>query len=912
MKRIIFFLFCVIFIGINQAKALENEYILAAVSGEGYQQIATYSSLANANYNFIKEKDNYDNLVIMQGNTILKMNSGIVEFKTNNACTLKLEFKKTNGEIANINGCYGVDALYLDSNIRNKKVTFMLSGARGEIDSDKVILHPYQHLKVRLSSYHVRNKILYHGIKSQLQNNFFLTNIALGDAPPYLKEDVIYYSYDGHYFYTDLKKMGYDAKNEATSLAINNKTPYYSYFQYLPFRTITNYESSDLAKFFKNTYRYNIRLNYFIDNNGDNLHDFFNQSQYVGQYHNFLACQYRYGVNALLLKSISMHESGNGKSLSAYKENNLFAPAAYDTPIERTHHRYNSVARSIQAFAKYYVSRLFSSTNSIYYQGSFLGDKNSGANVKYTSDPYWGEKVAEHYYKVDKSLGGYDYNAYALALIENKDVVIYKDSTKKDILTKIEGISLSSFVVLGKFSDAYKIQLEASNNDNYEYNYQKQVGYIDKEIVSYLLNEDKIKEKKYIPLHFVNNNKLGKEVIKDIVFPLNRKIEVLNLEKKDYDFISFEQKSTWATKEMTFKPIFKAIKNLKVHNLPIIFKQNETLDLRNSYLTVVYSDDTRKVLKLNSDNIRNYDNQKTGEQSLIVHYAGKELKVPIYVESENSNLQTNILKRVKNLISASENLQEINKEELFTLQKEIIANNIGLDLETLWRFDKLLYRVNHKYVAYGLVDNQNLDLSATGLNLCLNITPKDYKSYLLKNTFTLSSNKPNKKKKQILSDIAYSYGYQEIKAFDLKLLHNLKRVNPLSTYIVQIKAKHPNKIYTILTLDENNNVYALKTRRTKNYVRFLAHNTGTFLLVEKDSSDFYNLKDIPEVINKGNSIAHPFKSFFQICVLLILALLNLILKVIQKHLILKEKDLCNVYKKLLLKEAIVQDAELKC
>ena len=39
------------------------------------------------------------------------------------------------------------------------------------------------------------------------------------------------------------------------------------------------------------------------------------------------------------------------------------------------------------------------------YYGSHLGDKESGINVKYASDPYWGEKAASFYYRLDE--GGY-------------------------------------------------------------------------------------------------------------------------------------------------------------------------------------------------------------------------------------------------------------------------------------------------------------------------------------------------------------------------------------------------------------------------------------------------------------------------------------------------------------------------
>ena len=43
-------------------------------------------------------------------------------------------------------------------------------------------------------------------------------------------------------------------------------------------------------------------------------------------------------------------------------------------------------------FAKYYISRGYSDPEDWRYFGGYLGNKGSGANVKYASDPFWGEK----------------------------------------------------------------------------------------------------------------------------------------------------------------------------------------------------------------------------------------------------------------------------------------------------------------------------------------------------------------------------------------------------------------------------------------------------------------------------------------------------------------------------------------
>ena len=65
------------------------------------------------------------------------------------------------------------------------------------------------------------------------------------------------------------------------------------------------------------------------------------------------------------------------------------------------------------------------------YFGAHVGNKASGMNVKYASDPYWGEKIAGWYYRMDKALGGKDYNYYQLAIkLDNEMIPVLSDDDK--------------------------------------------------------------------------------------------------------------------------------------------------------------------------------------------------------------------------------------------------------------------------------------------------------------------------------------------------------------------------------------------------------------------------------------------------------------------------------------------------
>ena len=110
-----------------------------------------------------------------------------------------------------------------------------------------------------------------------------------------------------------------------------------------------------------------------------------------------------YGVNALYLMAHAIHESAWGTSSIAQTKYNLYGINATDADPEGNADTYVSFEDSIKRAAEFVTSAYLSPTN-WRYNGSFLGNKGAGMNVKYASDPYWGEKIAGHMYRADKYL----------------------------------------------------------------------------------------------------------------------------------------------------------------------------------------------------------------------------------------------------------------------------------------------------------------------------------------------------------------------------------------------------------------------------------------------------------------------------------------------------------------------------
>ena len=170
-----------------------------------------------------------------------------------------------------------------------------------------------------------------------------------------------YYSTDGEHF------DGFTVKNP---------------FLFKNLREPSNYSAAELDKLYSMM----------------NLQD----SPLAGKGATFKEAEERYGVNALYLMAHSALESAWGRSQIARDKNNFFGIAAYDTSPYLSAKSFDNVDKGILGAAKWIRE------NYIDYGRDHLGNKATGMNVRYASDPYWGEKIASIMMTINSRLGGKD------------------------------------------------------------------------------------------------------------------------------------------------------------------------------------------------------------------------------------------------------------------------------------------------------------------------------------------------------------------------------------------------------------------------------------------------------------------------------------------------------------------------
>ena len=313
----------------------------------------------------------------------------------------------------NYSGYGAPDAALLSINYSNKAAKIRIGSVTGWVKNNEYVIIPVNWVK-SWSYYKVADSGLYHYYAKDIENSGYSQASRLIDIKPDYLENMNYRSYDGIYFYKDFIDMIDDYRSGKNEKAVNKDNPYYNYYQYLPHRSKTNYDIDDFDSYLRNVLGFKGSLfGKFLTNNYSVM---YGTSEY------YLFAEKMYGANALSIFSLGRHESANGKSAIAYNKNNIFGHNAVDGAAYSSATGYLDVRSSIYTHGYGYVNNLYARVGSSTYNGSHFGNKNTGMNVMYASDVYWGEKAASLYFEFDKANGLLDRNYYQLIVSTHSDV----------------------------------------------------------------------------------------------------------------------------------------------------------------------------------------------------------------------------------------------------------------------------------------------------------------------------------------------------------------------------------------------------------------------------------------------------------------------------------------------------------
>ena len=360
-----------------------------------------------------------DGAVLIENGMIINAKYGLIDYDVDYSdsgisTTTVYSSNTSNTSIGYIRtaSAWADDAALIDYDYNTNRVKIKISGLIGWIKKYEGNLMMYDIVPITW----VKSPHYYQITDSTLTHNFTQNVYGEGktyglklDRKPSMLNPGTYYSYDGHYFYTSLKSMLQDYKNGNFNQSVNSTLPYFNYYQYLSFRTKTTYNAANINDYINSHTGETSKLR----NVGDVL----------------IWTQENYGVNAALVLGIGINESGWGTSRISQERNNLFGLNAVDSNPYSSSSTFASPEDCIKTYGYVWLSNWYVQTGDSHYRGPNVGNKLEGLNVRYASDPYWGEHAATHYYELDKTYGFQDQDSYQIAVLNseyNNTVYAYK------------------------------------------------------------------------------------------------------------------------------------------------------------------------------------------------------------------------------------------------------------------------------------------------------------------------------------------------------------------------------------------------------------------------------------------------------------------------------------------------------
>lgn len=393
-------------------------------------------------------KNEHRDLVIMDRNR--KIGNGVILMRRGYVITSPT---KVPGQVLLTWGSFpeaytgaGYDAVFRKGD--GEQVTMSLMGTTGAIDKmangalpvDQVELVPFVQMK-NVSYYENRNGRLVHVIhtfKYDGKSNAFnaqAASITLGFSPDMFKPGQKYYSHDAFQFYSD----------RSLTKAVGSFAPYY---KMLSFRSQSAYSASDLDRYIDS---WKVKDNVLVGTGRD-----------------FKRMERKYGINAGMLLAMAAHESGRGTSAIARDKFNIFGVRATDGNPYGNATAFHSVAACIENQAHKMLHEGYLNIKEDWrFHGAHVGDKGSGLNVKYASDPYWGEKIAGHLVALDTFLGVHDTGRYSIGWTKQTATATSQPKAGASTLythktVRGTNVTMAGVVITGESGDYFRIQSDTA------------------------------------------------------------------------------------------------------------------------------------------------------------------------------------------------------------------------------------------------------------------------------------------------------------------------------------------------------------------------------------------------------------------------------------------------------------------
>lgn len=393
---------------------MEDMYKVGTLDSSGQVTVSskTFATFDEAE----KAMTNEGTQVIVYNEKMMKMPSGIA-FTT-----------PTNG-YTTLYSNVGLSSLYAGVSRQNEleyvtsdadKVTVKVAGKTAYVKHSEITLYPsYENMQRNYYTVNDSGDLLLR--KYNHTTRAYVSTSTVGKAPADFSVNGQYYSWDGATF-TDS-----DGQNVGT---------YYQYFNMLPIRTSTNYTATEIDAVIMKNLEYREGLYTSNPSTHARYKEATTKSKLIGLGEVLKEVETTHKMNALVVLAWAISESDFGMSSDAQRLNNLFGIEAFDNRLGDAK-AFATPTDSVIALSDAYVNKNYVPLTGAYANGGMLGNKARGINVRYATDPYWGQIIAGHIYLLDKAAGGKDFlnNESPYSLYEITSDILNVRSTPEQVAT---------------------------------------------------------------------------------------------------------------------------------------------------------------------------------------------------------------------------------------------------------------------------------------------------------------------------------------------------------------------------------------------------------------------------------------------------------------------------------------------
>ena len=108
--------------------------------------------------------------------------------------------------------------------------------------------------------------------------------------------------------------------------------------------------------------------------------------------------------------------------------------------------------------------------------------------------------------------------------------------------------------------------------------------------------------------------------------------------------------------------------------------------------------------------------------------------------------------------------------------------------------------------------------------------------------------------KQKIYELASGYGFDKVEGIDIHFRFNYENIELNGPAIIQIalQNKRNDLVYSVYHLSRNGDIVKCRTTQSDNYVQFMIHESGSYLVLSRQSVNEYDIDDKLEDLSYEN------------------------------------------------------------